>query len=170
MFFLILQLLITDEQLRTQLILALTEDDRLHVDEVARLLAVLQGGVKVDKLAQTATVAPALNQCSHSVSLHDDETAAYCDAQGIVYMSYSPLCGGSNGSSCQHGSVMHQPQVQAIAKAHGKSAAQVALKWLVQQGRPLATAVAREDFAREDLDLWSWGELSDREMRALAAI
>jgi len=49
------QLLITDEQLRTQLILALTEDDRLHVDEVARLLAVLQGGVKVDKLAQTAT-------------------------------------------------------------------------------------------------------------------
>ena len=51
----LLQLLITDEQLRTQLILALTEDDRLHVDEVARLLAVLQGGVKVDKLAQTAT-------------------------------------------------------------------------------------------------------------------
>ena len=49
------QLLITDEQLRTQLILALTEDDRLHVDEVARLLTVLQGGVKVDKLAQTAT-------------------------------------------------------------------------------------------------------------------
>lgn len=55
MFFLILQLLITDEQLRTQLILALTEDDRLHVDEVARLLRVLQGGVKVDRLAQTAT-------------------------------------------------------------------------------------------------------------------
>ena len=51
----LLQLLITDEQLRTQLILALTEDDRLHVDEVARLLAVLQGGVKVDKLVQTAT-------------------------------------------------------------------------------------------------------------------
>ena len=54
-FFFFLQLLITDEQLRTQLILALTEDDRLHVDEVARLLAVLQSGVKVDKLAQTAT-------------------------------------------------------------------------------------------------------------------
>ena len=49
------QLLITDETLRTQLILALTEDDRLHVDEVARLLRVLQGGVKVDRLAQTAT-------------------------------------------------------------------------------------------------------------------
>jgi len=53
--FFLLQLLITDEQLRTQLILALTEDDRLHVDEVARLLAVLQGWVKGDKLAQTAT-------------------------------------------------------------------------------------------------------------------
>ena len=68
------------------------------------------------KLAQTATVAPALNQCSHSVSLHDDETAAYCDAQGIVYMSYSPLCGGSNGSSCRAGSVLKIPLVQQIAK------------------------------------------------------
>lgn len=123
------------------------------------------------RLEKTASLwPPAVNQCSMSVGYHDDATIGYCDARNITYMAYSPLCGGSNGSSCQHGSVMHQPQVQAIAKAHGKSAAQVALKWLVQQGRPLATAVAREDFAREDLDLWSWGELSDREMRALAAI
>lgn len=113
---------------------------------------------------------PALNQCSMSVGYHDDETIAYCDAHKIVYMAYSPLCGGSNGSSCTHGSVMTIPEVQAIAASHNVSAAQVALKWIVQQGRPLATAVAKEEYAREDLDLWSWGNLSDDEMKTLAAI
>ena len=113
---------------------------------------------------------PAVNQMSTSVGYHDDKTMEYCDREKITYMAYSPLCGGSNGSSCKHGSVMHIPQVQSIAKTHGVSAAQVALKWLVQQGRPLATAVAREDYAREDLDLWSWGNLSAAEMAKLAAI
>ena len=113
---------------------------------------------------------PAVNQGSMSVGYHDDETISFCGQEGTTYMAYSPLCGGSNGSSCQHGSVMHLPKVQSIAKVHNVSAAQVALKWLVQQGRPLATAVAREDFTREDLDLWSWGNLSVSEMAALEGI
>ena len=76
---------------------------------------------------------PALNQCSLSVGYHDDQTMAYCDAHKIVYMAYSPLCGGSNGSSCKHGSVMSLPPVQTIAQTHNVSAAQIALKFLVQQ-------------------------------------
>ena len=65
---------------------------------------------------------------------------------------------------------MTLPQVQGIAKAHSVSAAQVALKWIVQQGRPLATAVARADYASADLDLWSWGNLTDHEMKTLNAV
>jgi diketogulonate reductase-like aldo/keto reductase len=113
---------------------------------------------------------PAINQCSLSVGYHDDATMRYCDENKIVYMAFSPLCGGSNGSSCTHGSVMSLPQVQAVAASHNVSAAQVALKWIVQQGRPLATAVARADYMREDLDLWSWGNLTDAEVATLTAI
>ena len=92
----------------------------------------------------------------------------YCNSNKITYMSYSPLCGGPNGSSCQHGSVMDIPVVQQISKMHNVSSAQIALKWIVQQGIPLATAVANEQYAREDLDLWSWGDLSADEMKKLA--
>ena len=53
---------------------------------------------------------------------------------------------------------------------HNVSGAQIALKWLVQQGISAVTAVHRPEYVAEDLDLWSWGELSDREMRELAAI
>ena len=113
---------------------------------------------------------PALNQGSLSVGYRDEATLAYCSRAGIGYMAYSPLCGGPNGSSCRHGSVLAIPEVKAVAAAHGVSAAQVALRWIVQQKRPLATAVWRADFMREDLDLWSWGELSDAEMGALSAV
>jgi len=85
-------------------------------------------------------------------------------------MAYSPLCGGANGSSCKHGGVLSIPEVQAAAAAHGVSAAQVALKWIVQQGHPLATAVWRKDYVLQDLDLWSWGDLSAEEMAALTAV
>jgi diketogulonate reductase-like aldo/keto reductase len=60
--------------------------------------------------------------------------------------------------------------VKSIAGAHGVSAAQVALKWIVQQGRPLATAVWVEDYMTEDLDLWAWGNLTDAEMATLTAV
>jgi len=123
------------------------------------------------KLKETARDwPPAINQCSLSVGYHDDETIAYCDAHKIVYMGFSPLCGGANGSSCRHGGVLSIPEVKQVASAHGVAAAQVALKWIVQQGRPLATAVAREDYAREDLDLWSWGNLTAAEMAKLTAV
>ena len=40
----------------------------------------------------------------------------------------------------------------------------------MQQGRPLATAVWVEDYMKEDLDLWSWGNLSDAEMDTLTKV
>ena len=113
----------------------------------------------------------AVNQCKLSVVHHDDSTIQYCKQAGIVYQSYSPLCGGFNGSSCSRGggvNVMTQPEVLQVATAHGVSAAQigscnskttslhwfcnligawhdtVGLKWIVQQGYPLTTAVWSE--------------------------
>lgn len=123
------------------------------------------------KLKKTATLwPPALNQCSMSIGFHDDRTIAHCDEEKIVYMAYSPLCGGRNGSSCTHGSVMDIPEVKQVAAVHNVSTAQVALKWIVQQRRPLATAVGRVEYMHEDLDLWSWGDLSSAEMAKLSAV
>eukprot|EP01065_Artemidia_motanka_P044280 TRINITY_DN627_c0_g1_i5.p1 TRINITY_DN627_c0_g1~~TRINITY_DN627_c0_g1_i5.p1 ORF type:complete len:314 (+),score=108.03 TRINITY_DN627_c0_g1_i5:75-944(+) len=124
----------------------------------------------INKLMETATVLPSVNQCSLSVSFHDDETIAFCRSKGITYQSFSPLCGGGNGSSCPYGSVLKIPQVIQIAASHNVSAAQVGLKWIIQQGLPLTTAIWREDYMLEDLDLWSWGNLTDAEMKTLSAV
>jgi diketogulonate reductase-like aldo/keto reductase len=57
-----------------------------------------------------------------------------------------------------------------VAKAHGVSGAQVALKWIVQQNISAVTAAHNPAYIAEDIDLWSWGDLTEGEMAALAAI
>jgi diketogulonate reductase-like aldo/keto reductase len=121
------------------------------------------------KLQETARQRPSVNQDSLSVGHHDDDTMDFCDAHGITYMAYSPLCGGFNGSSCQHGNVMTLPEVKSMAKVHGVSPAQIALKWIVQQGRPLACASWKKEYMQEDLDLWSFN-LTESEMKTLTAV
>mmetsp|Transcript_18681 Transcript_18681/g.56469 ORF Transcript_18681/g.56469 Transcript_18681/m.56469 type:complete len:672 (-) Transcript_18681:1930-3945(-) len=57
------RLVLTDPQLRSQLILALTEDNRLHLDEVQDLLRLLQGDIDTSKIVrQTLTELPSLTR------------------------------------------------------------------------------------------------------------
>lgn len=115
---------------------------------------------QLDALRETATVwPPAVNQLELSVSYHDDAALAYNKKRGIVVQAYSPLCGGFNGSSCTARggkNVLSLPEVQAVAQRYGVSPAQIALRWIVQQGYPLATAVWAQQYMLEDLDLWSF--------------
>jgi diketogulonate reductase-like aldo/keto reductase len=120
------------------------------------------------------SVTPAVNQCNHAIGNHnashapadggDDGTVAYCKAHNISYSAYSPL-EGLNGQD-----VFNNPTVLAVAAAHNASGAQVALKWLTQQDISVVTAAHDPAFIGEDIDLWSFGELTPQEMATLAAI
>lgn len=128
--------------------------------------------VEITETLKNKKRTPPKKRCELSVSYHDDATIAYCKQQGIVYQSFSPLCGGFNGSSCSMRggkNVLTVPQVQQIAAAHSVVAAQVGLKWIVQQGLPLTTAVWRQDYMVEDLDLWSFN-LTAAEMATLSSV
>ena len=87
---------------------------------------------------------------------------AFAAAHGVTYEAYSPL-GGLSGVD-----VLGDADVLAIAAAHGVSAAQVALRWVVQQGVPFVTAATNATYMAEDLDLFGFA-LSDDEMRTLSA-
>jgi len=119
-------------------------------------------------LMKTANTRPALVQNSFSVSHHLDDDLSFFRAQGVVYQAFSPLCGGGNGSSCPYGSVLKNPVVIDIANSRSLSPAQIGLKFVVQQGVPLATAAWKASYMAEDLDLWSWGNLTADEMKRLS--
>jgi diketogulonate reductase-like aldo/keto reductase len=65
--------------------------------------------------------------------------------------------------------VFKDPTVMAVGKKHGVSAAQVALRWLVQQNITIVTAADELGYIKEDIDLFSFS-LSPQEMRTLAAL
>jgi diketogulonate reductase-like aldo/keto reductase len=127
---------------------------------------------QLDALLETATVTPAVNQLELSVSYHDDAALAYNKELGILVQAYSPLCGGFNGSSCTARggkNVLSLPEVKAVAQRYGVSPAQVALRWIVQQGYPLATSAWELPYMLEDLNLWSFS-LDGAAMQSLSNV
>jgi len=64
------------------------------------------------------------NQIEYHVLLGQNRVLDFARARGIMVTAYCPLARGRIGG---------QPELVATAKRHGKSAAQVALRWLIQQ-------------------------------------
>jgi diketogulonate reductase-like aldo/keto reductase len=103
---------------------------------------------------------PAVNQCEMAVGDHDAATMRFCQAHGITYESYGALRAVD----------LTDKTLAAAAKAHGVTTAQVALRWVTQQGCPVAVSPGlHEDYAVQDLGLGGF-KLTAAEMTAISAI
>ncbi|MEC5193515.1 MULTISPECIES: aldo/keto reductase [unclassified Arthrobacter] len=122
-------------------------------------------------LAQTDVI-PAVNQVElHPYFSQPDVQAA--DAEhGITTQAWSPIGGITfypGWGEEDRKNVMQDPAIAAIAEAHGKSPAQVMLRWHLQQGRsaiPKSTNPAR---IAENFNVFNF-ELSPDEIAAIDAL
>ncbi|CAN0574153.1 unnamed protein product, partial [Laminaria digitata] len=93
--------------------------------------------------------------------LRQDRLIAACRKHGLLVTCYAPLA---------RTAVMRDPVVKAIAAAHSKTPAQIALRWLVQQ--PGVGIVPRAlEFAEieENIELFDF-VLTAQEMDAIGAL
>ena len=109
------------------------------------------------------TVVPMVNQVQFHVGMGNDPEGlfSYAKAHNITMQAYSPLGDGKK-------ELITGNMTTTIGKAHQKSGAQVALKWIVAQGIPLVTKANSASFLAEDIDLFSW-ELTAAEKSTLDA-
>jgi diketogulonate reductase-like aldo/keto reductase len=101
------------------------------------------------------------NQLEYHAYINQDKLLAACRRYGMILTAYCPLA---------RGELLNEPDLAAIGKAHGKTVAQVALRWLVQQ--PLVAAVPRPlDAAQaiENIDIFDF-TLTDAEMAKISAM
>lgn len=92
---------------------------------------------KLDALLKTARVLPAVTQVESHPYLPQTAELAFARTHGIVMTAYSPLGSPDRPARLiEEGdpAPMHDPAVLAIAAKHGKSAAQVLIRWQAQRG------------------------------------
>lgn len=123
------------------------------------------------QLLDATNVVPAVNQIElHPYFTQPDVQAA--DAEhGILTQAWSPIGGITfyPGWGEERLNVMEDPTIATIAQAHGKSPAQVMIRWHLQHGRsaiPKSTNPAR---IAENFDVFNF-ELSAGELAAIDAL
>jgi 2,5-diketo-D-gluconate reductase B len=100
------------------------------------------------------------DQVEYHPFLNQDKILDACRKAGIAVVAYSPVArGGAKGNA----------MLERIGKAHGKSAAQVSLRWLVQQGVVAIPRTSKVERLQENFDLFDF-ELSDQEMKEIAGL
>ena len=118
-----------------------------------------------DLLAET-TVVPAVNQIElHPYSQQRELQKVHAEL-GIVTQAWSPLGGITFYGGMFSGdskSTLDEPVLRAIGTAHDKTAAQVMLRWHLQQGRSAIPKSVKAERIAENFDITSF-ELSTDEL------
>lgn len=109
-------------------------------------------------------IKPAVVQNENHVFYQNTEFKEYAKRYGAVVESYYPLGGRGHTED-----VLGNKVVAKIAKAHGKSAAQVVLRWHVQSGYIAIPGSKNPDHIAENISIFDF-ELTDDEMKQIAAL
>ncbi|MEA5098686.1 MAG: aldo/keto reductase, partial [Burkholderiaceae bacterium] len=100
------------------------------------------------------------NQVEFHPYLDQSKVVAATQTAGMCLSAYSPMA---------EGKVLHEPLLQDIATRHGKTAAQVALRWVIQQGHVVLSKTLSEQRADANLAIFDF-ELPPEEMAAIGAL
>ena len=122
----------------------------------------------LEKLAAETSVVPAINQIEVHPYFSQREVQQADAAAGTVTQAWSPI-GGITAYRPNGASVFDDATLQAIAAAHGKSPAQVMLRWHLQQGRSALPKSVRPARIVENFDVFDF-ELTADELGAIDAL
>lgn len=121
----------------------------------------------MEDILAVATLPIAANQVEYHVGMRGGaDSQAWMAARNITLLSYLPLCGQCDGADGHE--LINGTLVTTIGAKHGKSGAQVAIRWLVQSGVPAIPRSRQPAFTAQDLDVFDF-ELDATDMAALNA-
>ena len=135
--------------------------EAIYNDGQARAIGVCNFDVDhLQKLMDHANIMPMVNQIEFNPRIHQPDTVAFCQDNHIQLEAWSPL---------GNGQLLNSPVINKIAKEHGKSPAQVILRWELQQGFIVIPKSIHEERMRENRDVYDF-ELDADEMEAIAML
>lgn len=118
---------------------------------------------EVQHLIDECEVMPALIQTECHPYFPQTELKKLLTQHNIALQAWYPLGGRGNDS------IMGEPLIGELAKAHGKSPAQVILRWHVQQGNIVIPGSKTPSHIAQNIELFDFA-LTDEEMARIAAL
>ena len=111
--------------------------------------------------ARAATDLPiCTNQVEYHLRHNRERLRHHCHAHNVVLTAHRPLA---------RGDLAQDEALKQVAAEHGKTPAQVALKWLLQKDMIVIPKASSTSHLRDNLDLFDW-QLGDEEMARLDGV
>ena len=135
--------------------------EKLHADGRVRAIGVsnFEPG-HLQRLIDLGGTVPAVNQVELHPALQQHDVTVFNAAHGIATEAWSPLA---------QGALLADPAITEIAARHGRTPAQVILRWHLQQGRIVIPKSVTPARIRENLEVFGF-ELSAGELAAVNAL
>ncbi|HEV2119877.1 MAG TPA: aldo/keto reductase [Candidatus Bathyarchaeia archaeon] len=112
------------------------------------------------ELLEDADVVPMVNQVEFTPFLYQKQLLDYCEQNKIQLEAYSPLTQGTK---------LNHPKLQAIAKKHDKTPAQVLIRWGLQHNLVTIPKSVREERIKENSQVFDYN-LPPEDMRILDSL
>ncbi|WP_394552748.1 aldo/keto reductase [Agromyces sp. MMS24-JH15] len=116
----------------------------------------------LERLLAETDVVPAVDQIELHPAHQQPETGAFAREHGIAIEAWGPLGQGKYP-------LFELPQVQAASATHGKTPAQVVIRWHLQRRHVVFPKSAHRHRMEENFDVFDF-ELSEAEMQAITAL
>lgn len=146
--------------------------EKLYADGKARAIGVSNFMPEhLSGLLESASVVPAVNQLEIHPYFQQRETQMLDTEHGILNQAWSPIGGITfyPGWGENRRSTLEDPTLRTIANSHGRSVAQVMLRWHVQQGRSAIPKSVNPVRISENLEVFDF-ELSESEVNSIDAL
>jgi 2,5-diketo-D-gluconate reductase A len=114
----------------------------------------------LQRIIDATGVVPSVNQIELHPRFQQKELVAYHAENGIITESWSPL---------GQGTLLDDPALRALAQKHGKTAAQVVIRWHLDRGYIVIPKSATPSRIRENFDVFDFS-LDAEDLAKIAAL
>jgi len=114
----------------------------------------------VDEILKVAEHKPVLNQVELHPWLTQDKVLEYDNSHSILTQAWSPLA---------RGKILEEDMLAELAQSHGKSVAQIVLRWHIQRGVAVIPKSNSMERITENMNVFDF-ELTEQEMSSISAL
>jgi len=131
--------------------------EKLQKDGYIRTIGVSNFKIHhLESLKQDSDTVPAVNQVEFHPLLNQQELLQYCKSKGIQLEAWTPIMKGN----------LDLPQITELAKKHGKTPAQIVLRWDLQHEIVTIPKSVHQERIKENANIFDF-TLTDEDMKAI---